>query len=386
MVDDSRDDKEIQEPIFLDDRKPNGKKRPWKEKKEGSGFLRDSYIRIGNSVQAVKIGRKDYYFGKARRANSCAQTLIFKYFEDGNKKLKNALFCQMPLCPMCSWRRQLKIRAQVSKVAQALQEDGYNFVFLHLTIENVEGKDLNATLDAMAEGIRRLFLYKQVKHTTCGFFRALEITHDKNETITKAMYDYKDKSKYYDKRGLKIGDVNPNYGKYHPHYHVMIAVLPRYFKEYYFKQHKWTDMWIRALKISYNPIVYVTLVNEENMCKKRKKNVDPAVSAVLEVAKYPLKDTDYIIREDEELTDEVVIVLDRVLHHRRLIGFGGVFKLKHKQLNLDDEVDADVHITEDDVVESLHYLVAYYTWHVGFKNYVLVKLEEKEEIENSIIE
>ena len=45
----------------------------------------------------------------------CADTLLFMQNAEGKKKLKSANFCRLRLCPMCQWRRSLKMFGQVKK-------------------------------------------------------------------------------------------------------------------------------------------------------------------------------------------------------------------------------------------------------------------------------
>ena len=72
---------------------------------------------------------------RSRRVLDCGSFLEFKVTEE-KAKLQHANFCRDRLCPMCNWRRSLKIFAQVSKVMDALQAEGYQFLFLTLTVRN----------------------------------------------------------------------------------------------------------------------------------------------------------------------------------------------------------------------------------------------------------
>lgn len=86
-------------PEFLQDVK-NGKEIDWKGKKLENLELAASYKRIGSNK---------YY-----RVLDCSTFLEWKYyFEINEKRLAKANFCKVRLCPMCSWRRSLKIFGQV---------------------------------------------------------------------------------------------------------------------------------------------------------------------------------------------------------------------------------------------------------------------------------
>ncbi|WP_186309011.1 protein rep, partial [Staphylococcus hominis] len=95
--------------------------------------------------------------------------------------------------------------------------------------------------------------------------------------------------------------------------------------------------------------------------------------AILEISKYPVKDTDVI--RGNEVTEEnldTVYYLDDALSARRLIGYGGILKEIHKELNLTDAEDGDlIRIEEDDdeVANETFEVMAH--WHVGIKNYIV---------------
>lgn len=90
----------------------NGKDNNWKERKESTLDLAASYKRIGSNK---------YY-----RVLDCSTFLEFRLTTVNDLKLTNANFCKVRLCPMCSWRRSLKIFGQVSKVMDYVEEN-YNY-------------------------------------------------------------------------------------------------------------------------------------------------------------------------------------------------------------------------------------------------------------------
>ena len=64
----------------------------------------------------------------------CATVLQFKKDTEQKRKLHQAYFCQLRLCPVCNWRRSLKIFSQVSKIIQAIEQDReHAYIFLTLT-------------------------------------------------------------------------------------------------------------------------------------------------------------------------------------------------------------------------------------------------------------
>lgn len=291
-----------------------------------------------------------YYGKKAEKISNCAECLTFKREkETGRLKLYQAYFCKVRLCPMCAWRRSLKI-AYHNKliVEEANRQYKPAWIFLTLTVKNVEGDQLRQAITDMMQGYRKLFQYKKVKTGTLGFFRALEITKNHKENT------------------------------YHPHFHVLIPVKRNYFGKSYIKQAEWTSFWKKAMKLDYTPIVHVQRVKgkkgiDAEAIEKEVREAIEEQKAILEISKYPVKDTDVI--RGNEVTEEnldTVYYLDDALSARRLIGYGGILKEIHKELNLTDAEDGDlVRIEEDDDEVANETFEVMARWHVGIKNYII---------------
>ena len=310
-------------PEILKD-KNNGQEKPWKEHKMDTINLSESYHRL-------KISKAD-------RVKECGSYLEFKRFSDDSMKLNHANFCKVRLCPMCAWRRSLKVFGQVSSVMNYL-DDKYEYLFLTLTQRNVLPNELASELDKLFKGYRTLIRRKAFKQISKGWFRALEVTHNiKNDT-------------------------------YHPHFHVIIAVSSSYFKKKcYLSQSKWVDMWREILELDYDPVVDVRKYKPKSGKKKLSKEI-------AEVAKYTVKSNDYIIKDvngvDEEATDKAVLTLDSALANRRLVAFGGELRKAHRLLNLDDTENGDlIHTDNDELRDDLEFIIEHYHWHIGYSNYI----------------
>lgn len=347
----------------------NGKDNKWKERHLIKNDLADSYKRIGSNK---------YY-----RVLDCSTFLEFRrYIETNERSLNKANFCKVPLCPMCSWRRSMKIFGQVSKVMNYAEENyNYRYIFLTLTVKNCYGEDLRDTLDLLMNSFGKLYRRKGFKQAVKGYFRSLEITYDSDEFVTSDMYNgnfekrIKSRKSYYDRWNLKIGDRNPNFNKYHPHFHIILAVNDSYFTDpkYYLSQKDWTSLWQSCLKVDYSPRVDVRRIREDEE--------EGFTRAVAETAKYTVKEDDFLIRDEKgnidiPLTDEVVRTLDYALHRKRLVSFGFKFKEIHKKLNLDDPEDGELGNCdiEENLRSDLLYVLERYQWNIGLKNYILVEV------------
>lgn len=341
--------KKNQDIEILSDVKLNGKINLWREKKVKNELLQYAY---------KNINKKKFY-----RLKDCATYLHYAVTRN-EKKLKNANFCRISLCPICSWRRGLKIFAQTKKIMDEVEKDNaFSYIFLTLTVKNCYGGELQTQIDLLMASWQRFVQRKKVNDAIQGWYRGLEITHDTHPLITKTMYfgdckKIKSRKKYYDKLCLTVGDINPSYNTYHPHFHCVFAVPKEYFGKKYVEQKEWQMLWKESLGVDYEPQVDV---------RKVKGNTAKAVS---EIAKYAVKDSDYIIPDDWDLTVETVALLDKALHKRRLVAYGKLFKTMHKKLNLDDIENGDlVHIDSDEKCEEID-REEFYVWNVGYQEYI----------------
>lgn len=287
----------------LADKSATGKTRNWSLHKLHSGYISLAYEEINPK--------------KSERMKECANWLSFWRKEDGSMKLHDARFCRVRLCPICQWRRSLKTFAQMSQVLDVATADGYQFIFLTLTVKNCKGVKLSDELTHLLLSFNRLSKYKDVQRAVKGYYRGCEVTH------------------------------NIRTDEYHPHLHVILAVRASYFKsKSYISQARWTELWKRALQVDYDPIVDV------RRCKGGSKSI-------AEACKYAVKPGDVLNFEDWDMTVETLRTLDAALENRRFVGLGGIIKDIHKSLHLDDMEEGDlVHVeiesqgeaTEDEVI------------------------------------
>lgn len=345
----------------LVDTSDKGRVRPWKGKKVANELLAVAYDDIDSS--------------KAERLRDCASWLEFSRYADGSRRLRTANFCRVRLCPMCQWRRALRNAAQVRRVVDAMSLDAVNnghrvhWLILTLTIRNCSGDDLSRTLDDLSTAWDRL-THRKVMRDVIGWYRGLEIVHDTDPIITQERFDRA--KKYYKARGLRVGDVNPNYDMYHPHYHLLLAVPDSVCRQRYVAiREQWAAAWQSCLRVDYLPDTDV-----RRCVGKSRSDDDPLDNdvdmgaAVAEVAKYACKDGDYIVPDDWDLTLDTVRLLDKVLDKRRLVAYGKQCKTWHKRLNLQD-VDSDNAdlVTEDGETGAEVVASEVYYWYTGYRQY-----------------
>lgn len=232
---------------------------------------------------------------------------------------------------MCNWRRALKYTAQVGRILQVMADrkvPGWP-IFATFTMRNVKGEDINQSFSDFSVSFARLMQYKAVKTYCMGAIRTSEITYNaKSDT-------------------------------YNTHIHCLMWMSPMYFTGAksgggYLSQARWTELWQKAARLDYTPIVNVQKI------KAKPTDTDPIglFGAVLETAKYPIKPdafrdlTSKVYDETEEQRQRRVTkirYLSDGMYRKRLISFFGIFKSIRKELQLDDPEEDDlVHVETED--------------------------------------
>ena len=299
----------------------NGKNRNWAGRKMANELLALAYDAIDTA--------------KASRLRTCGSQLTFKIHSDGHKTLDSMISCRVRLCPICAWRRSLKVFNNTMRCLSYINDERDNaYIFATFTMRNCNGDDLKATLDTIFQALNRFFGYKEIKNAFRGFYRGVEVTHNT---------DYH----------------SENYNTYHPHVHLLLHTKTAYWGRAYLKQERFTELWAQALGANYTPIVHV------------QKTYGSDARAVAEVSKYATKSADYILVDDWDLTIETVRLLDGALNNRRLVAYGGTLRDAHRALKLDDEDNGDL-VDVGDTPNGIdgEYMLKTYFWHTGYRQYV----------------
>ena len=306
---------------ILQDFSTTGKERPWKLHKR-------------ENLRLVEI----YKMTKEKKLNlisdsrlfdleHCADTLLFMQNAEGKKKLKSANFCRLRLCPMCQWRRSLKMFGQVQMITDKILErdKSTRFLFATFTVKNVDAENLETCINIL----NNKFLYlvsknktfapaKKLKQNLLGYLKAVEVT-----------YNTKDKT-------------------YHPHLHVIFAVRNTFFSssKYYMSKKEWINLWQQALGVNYKPQTDIRAI---------KTNTGKAIA---EVAKYPVKTAPILSLNDDEAV-EVLKTLTLSLNKKRFVSYGGIFKTIKQELKLQDvETDKDLVNTDIEQQERFNAVTA----------------------------
>lgn len=346
----------IREDGYLHDIRPSGQENPWSEKKMANTKLAD----------IVRMTNLHNNFKKAERIEQCGRFLWFNVDDQGNKKLAYARFCKYRLCPTCIWRKSLKLYHQMEQILGALDKKQYHWCFLTLTVRNCYGSELKQTIDDMLKGFDRLLKRRNVKAVVVGYYRGIEVTYNRKENT------------------------------FHPHIHILLQLAPSYMnKDKYINQSTWKSMWKECMGIDYEPVVDIRKVKPRR--NKETGEMENMIGAICECTKYPVKDADYIHNdgtvEEVDIDAYVVETLDKALHGRRLIHFGGMLAKIHRELHLQDVDNGDLIQTDDSNDDAiLPVIQRCYAFNMGYMRYVEIgeipyyEQEDKRQLEQGKVE
>lgn len=285
-----------------------------------------------------------------RRASAmvnCGNVLGFVPDEDkpSGKRLAYADYCHQRMCPMCQWRRSLKVKAQLRQIVNYLGErKRQRYLFVTLTIRNCQASELRATIDQLMAAWDALRRYPEFNLTrkgtrVRGYYRALEVTHNADKT-------------------------SDAYNTYHPHIHALFCVAPTYFDRdnaYYCSYDRLREIWQRCLGVNYAPQVGIEAIKQS-----KSKDIDTMTKAIAEIGKYTVKASDIIVPDDWELSVETLRTLTDVMYGRRCLSYGGNMREAHKALHLDDAEDGDlVNFANEESVQEDSKMI-YYVWRYGY--------------------
>lgn len=262
------------------------------------------------------------------RAVNCANFLCFKFEineETGEiiLKLISADFCKLRHCPVCNWRRTLRLRASFFSFIKPFMEKNpkARWIFLTLTAPNVPIENLGDQLTKMNQAWKRLIQRKSLGFVQ-GFIRSTEVTREQKRR---------------------------NYA--HPHFHCLLQVDPDYFRgSKYLSQEKWLKLWQEAMRDD-----SITMVNVKAV--KKDISVDGIILEVTKAFTYSIK------LEEYKNPDEWLLEYFRQVHRRRFIVAGGSLKDAIKDLREEDEDNESlINVDDDDIAkidlkedEELHF-------------------------------
>lgn len=279
----------------------------------------------------LQLGLKHFSENALERILHCGNFIQSVLTADSSAgKVVKANRCMNRFCPICLATRSRKQGFMLGVVLETLRENyDYKFLFLTLTVPNVQGNELVKELQKQYESLKRFIQRKQFKNISKGYVRKTEITY------------------------------NPVRNDFHPHIHMLIAVENDYFtRENYVKQDEWLEIWKKCKRDDSITQVHIKKANEESF---------------RELSKYEAKDLEFL-----NYGEEVFDVFYEALKGRKTLTFNGCFQ-EHKKLfesgNFDDYIEKD---------DNYYELTSFHSYENHFKKYKHLETREmtKEELED----
>lgn len=240
-------------------------------------------------------------FSSEETIKNCSTFMEFLYTENFEKKklLKNN-GCNNRFCPICAKNKSVKDAIAMKIITKYVKSLKRAFIFVTLTAPNCKGEDLKEEINKYNDSFKLMFKRKDFAFVK-GFVRKLEVTYNQEKNT------------------------------YHPHFHVLVSVLPSYFKDkkQYMSRKKWLKNWQEVMND-----FSITQVDVRRV-KENKNGVD---NSILELTKYIAKDSNYLASVD------VFKNFYLGLKGKRMFSFGGDFKTARqlfKNGNLEEFYDED---------------------------------------------
>lgn len=321
----------------------------WRGKRKKAREYAEICLMLANANRGKDDVKAKKYYDMYLKIKDCGTSLLFgkkKGAPDFEKKLLYANFCKDRFCPICMWRRSLKLGFQLKKTLEQSIKlyPNSKFMFLTLTEKNIKAEDLQQAVKDINAAYSRMFHYKRlVNNVVLGTIRTTECTYNQRR------HDF------------------------NLHVHVLIQVEESYFdksKDFYVAQSEWQSLWKKAARLDYDPVVDIRVVYAN-----KRNGKDSLSSAVAEVAKYEVKSFEFINIKRPKLSMKLVDTYSVAFKGVRGLGLSGVLrKIKLELFNRSND-DELVHTDESHRSELADEDIVFiqYRWNYQVGDYLEVE-------------
>lgn len=262
---------------------------------------------VGNDYTFQNYGADDYNDHYSKLLN-CGTMLTFAKEIKGNSTpvyhLTHSNFCRQRICPMCQFRKAEKTFAEMLQVTDLLEQDGYRFLHMVLTIPNCnDGSDLIDGISRLYKGFGKFWANKDIKKAFKGALRCLEVS-----------YNYENDT-------------------FHPHLHCLVVVKKSYFNDtkVYLNYDKIREIWTKSINFKTGHLLQVYIRAMKVGDKK----------GVAEVCKYCMKPLN-LDKGEEWQHSRMLLTMWHTLKGTRFVQKYGVIKEYYKKICIDDELTESV--------------------------------------------
>lgn len=176
----------------------------------------------------------------SQRIANCGKFLTYGYTphaEGYQRELVTARLCRVRTCPICQWRRSLKLTAEVGEKLHKICKEGSGLapVMLTLTIRNCDVSELRETIQSMLRAwskMTRRVIFKDVQH----WARSVEVTRGRKRITTDS----------------------------HPHVHILMVLPIEKVTTDFMTNDVWAREWQDLLGLDYLPVCDIRPINQTN--------------------------------------------------------------------------------------------------------------------------
>lgn len=244
----------------------------------------------------------------AERISECSQLLDFRLVPDKKEqsyrlKLSSTRLCHVRTCQVCAWRRSLMYKARAYKALPAFIEDHpiTRYIFVTLTVKNCEIGYLRKTISHLNKSFARLVKLKL--WPGIGYLKTVEVTRGRDGQSA------------------------------HPHLHILVALNGNYYGRGYIKKKRWIEMWQKALRVDYKPILDIQAINAK----------DSPLGLLAELIKYQTKPNDLIFADKAWFLEYT-----KQIHGTKAFALGGEFKEYFREMEKEETTEEMINGSDDE--------------------------------------
>lgn len=267
----------------------------------------DDTTRKKDMVRAAKMYADSEAIKKTNKRVEAMQTCrnVIKYavaFASGSdtsitaKKLLRMNTCKNRFCPGCQKAKAINDALDIMTLTRYLmKEKKYRPLFITLTVPNVEGADLDEQIRKMNKDIDKLFKRKYYQENMKAWIVKLEVTRNKENNT------------------------------YHPHFHILAFVH----KSYFYERNADSFITIPMLRKDWQEVSNDERITQVDIRKAKGRTKADREKAVLELAKYTAKSSDFLDSQD------VFDTMYNALKGKQVIRFCGELSILKKAYDFD---------------------------------------------------
>ena len=246
------------------------------------------------------ILRLSGYGDKADKLDRCGDIV----YRDERGKIIGGWFCHDAICPICSWGRMAKIRAELAEVIDYIGTDDYSFYLISLTYPNCRVEELKASTEAIYAAFAQLRRRDVWNGRIKGCLWTYEVTY------------------------------NPSTGMYHPHLHIVAVTYRNADIDARMIFRSWRDCCGRDLS---EDAFSVKRIRPTEKNQTEKDNLLHVIDYVCKGVLGKTSDIDALLHLDGRNVGDALMTISDAIRGKRRFQFCGLLKEVRHTLDMEDD-------------------------------------------------